>query len=277
MRLDRPTGYMLLFYPISFSLLFFGELNVDLFYLMIIFFIGSIVMRSAGCIINDLFDQDIDRITIRTQLRPLVTNKITITNAILCLIILLFIGIIILTRLNLPSIILGVLIIPLVILYPLAKRFFFIPQVVLAITYNWGCFIAWVSIGAPSEIYLIMLLYLSMVSWTIIYDTVYATQDEIDDKKMLLNSSAILFGSSKMLILNCLILIQYFLLIFIGFNQNFNLLYFIIILVIFLLNFLDINLIWKNSPTNAGKYFKRNNYYGFLILLSIIIGGHFYV
>ena len=277
MRLDRPTGFMLLFYPMSISLLVFSEFNLELFNLMTLFFCGSIVMRSAGCIINDLFDRDIDKLTSRTQSRPLVTNKISITNSIICLIILLIVGLFILSRLNLTSIILGIAISPLVILYPLAKRYFIIPQLVLAITYNWGCFIAWTSIGSPSKFNLILILYLSMVIWTIIYDTVYATQDEVDDKKMFLNSSAILFGKQKTFILNCLVLIQYLLLVFLGFFLNFNFVYHIIILGIFLINTLDINLIWKNSAVNAGKYFKRNNYYGFLILMSIIIGNQIYV
>ena len=155
-------------------------------------------MRSAGCIINDLLDRDIDIKVQRTQTRPLVSNSLTIKKSIISLIILLSIGLIVLTQLNLPSIILALVIVPLVFLYPLAKRYFFLPQFILAFTYNWGCFIGWSSLDSPSSFSDVSLLFVSLILWTVIYDTVYATQDEEDDKKLSLKSSAILFGNSKL-------------------------------------------------------------------------------
>ena len=277
MRLDRPIGYILLFYPICFSIFAFSSLDTEVLILLILFLIGSIVMRSAGCIINDLLDRDIDIKVQRTQTRPLVSNSITIKNSIIGLIILLSIGLIILTQLNFPSIILALVIVPLVFLYPLAKRFFFLPQFILAFTYNWGCLIGWSSLESPSSFSDVSLLFISLILWTIIYDTVYATQDEEDDKKLSLKSSAILFGSRKLIILNCLLIAMYTFLMFFGKNLGFNFLYFALLTFLLVLNLIDLNYIWKNDPLKSGSYFKRNNYYGIFLLLSIIIGSQFNV
>ena len=277
MRLDRPIGYILLFYPICFSIVAFSDLNLKIVSLLIIFLIGSIVMRSAGCIINDLLDRDIDNKVRRTQNRPLVSNSLSIKNSIILLIILLSIGLIVLTQLNLPSIILALVIVPLVFLYPLAKRYFFLPQFVLAFTYNWGCFIGWTSLDSPSSFKEISILFLSLVLWTIIYDTVYATQDEDDDRKLSLKSSALLFGKYKLVILNFLIIIMYSLLMLFGKNLGFNFLFFIFLTLQLILNLMDLNYIWKNDSLRSGFYFNRNNYYGIFLLLSIIIGSQFNV
>ena len=277
MRLDRPIGFILLFYPICFSIVAFSDLNLKIVTLLIIFFIGSLVMRSAGCIINDLLDRDIDNKVHRTQTRPLVSNALSIKNSIICLIALLSIGLFVLLQLNLSSIILALVIVPLVFLYPLAKRYFFLPQFVLAFTYNWGCLIGWSSLESPSRFTEILLLFFSLVLWTITYDTVYATQDEDDDKKLSLNSSALLFGKHKMVILNFLIVLMYSLLMLFGKNLGFNFLFFIFLTLQLILNLTDLNYIWKNDPLKSGSYFKRNNYYGIFLLLSIIIGSHFNV
>ena len=277
MRLDRPIGFILLFYPICFSIVAFSDLNLKIVTLLIIFFIGSIVMRSAGCIINDLLDRDIDNKVHRTQTRPLVSNALSIKNSIICLFVLLSIGLFVLLQLNFPSIILALVIVPLVFLYPLAKRYFFLPQFVLAFTYNWGCLIGWSSLESPSRFTEILLLFFSLVLWTITYDTVYATQDEDDDKKLSLNSSALLFGKYKMVILNFLIVLMYSLLMLFGKNLGFNFLFFIFLTLQLILNLTDLNYIWKNDPLKSGSYFKRNNYYGIFLLLSIIIGSHFNV
>ena len=277
MRLDRPIGFILLFYPICFSIVAFSDLNLKIVTLLIIFFIGSIVMRSAGCIINDLLDRDIDNKVHRTQTRPLVSKALSIKNSIICLIALLSIGLFVLLQLNLPSIILALVIVPLVFLYPLAKRYFFLPQFVLAFTYNWGCLIGWSSLESPSRFTEILLLFFSLVAWTITYDTVYATQDEDDDKKLSLNSSALLFGKHKMVILNFLLVLMYSLLMLFGKNLGFNFLFFIFLTLQLILNLIDLNYIWKNDPLKSGSYFKRNNYYGIFLLLSIIIGSHFNV
>ena len=236
MRLDRPIGFLLLFYPISFSLVSQSNYDYELLKYFILFFIGSVVMRSAGCVINDILDKKIDKKVKRTQSRPLASSKLTILKACVTLVILLLIGLLILINLNMPSIVLGFLIIPLVILYPLAKRFFALPQLILAMTYNWGCMIGWVAISSPYNFNNIFILYLSLVIWTIVYDTIYAVQDEEEDRKMNLYSTALLFGSKKLLIINSLIIIQYFLLIVFGSKMDYGITFYAIIVLISLLN-----------------------------------------
>jgi 4-hydroxybenzoate polyprenyltransferase len=137
--------------------------------------------------------------------------------------------------------------------------------------------IGWSSLESPSRFTEILLLFFSLVLWTITYDTVYATQDEDDDKKLFLNSSALLFGKYKMVILNFLIVLMYSLLMLFGKNLGFNFLFFIFLTLQLILNLTDLNYIWKNDPLKSGSYFKRNNYYGIFLLLSIIIGSHFNV
>ena len=277
MRLDRPTGYLLLFYPISFSLVSYSQIHYSSLKFLVLFFIGSVAMRSAGCIINDILDIKIDQKVDRTKSRPLASSELSFASAYFLLAILLIVGLLVLINLNLPSIILSLIIIPLVVLYPLAKRYFVLPQIILAMTYNWGCIIGWATINSPYNFQIIFLLYLSLVIWTLVYDTVYAVQDQEDDKKMNLYSSAIFFGLRRKAILNILIMIQYSLLIIYGSRLNYDLIFYLVIILILFINLIDINLVWKNHPDNSGKYFRRNNYYGFFILLSIILGSQFNV
>ena len=137
--------------------------------------------------------------------------------------------------------------------------------------------IGWSSSNSHGSFSDVFLLFISLILWTLIYDTVYATQDEEDDKKLSLKSSAILFGKYKIIILNSLIMIMYGFLMFFGKNLGFNFIYFIFLSLLLALNLIDLNYIWKNDPLKSGSYFKRNNYYGIFLLLSIIIGSQFNV
>ena len=137
--------------------------------------------------------------------------------------------------------------------------------------------IGWSSSNSHNSFSDVFLLFISLILWTLIYDTVYATQDEEDDKKLSLKSSAILFGKYKIIILNVLIMIMYGFLMFFGKNLGFNFIYFIFLSLLLALNLIDLNYIWKNDAVKSGSYFKRNNYYGIFLLLSIIIGSQFNV
>ena len=277
-RLDKPIGFLLLFYPIGFVLASSGNIaSNNVLVLLLMFFLGSIIMRSAGCIVNDLIDTDIDKKVIRTKGRALASSKISIKNALILLLALLVIGFLILIQLNFEAIILGIVITPLIALYPLAKRFFILPQFILALTYNWGCFIGWAALGSNIPFSSICILYTSLIFWTLTYDTIYATQDENEDKDLNLYSSTLLFGSKKVIILNIMIITKYFLIIFYGTSLDFGILFKILIITIFIINLIDINFIWKNKPEKASSYFSRNNYYGISLLFSIIIGSHFNV
>ena len=276
-RLDRPIGFLLLFYPASFALAATNIPFIDLMNYLFLFLLGSIIMRSAGCIANDFFDIKFDKQVARTQDRALASSKISILRAFVIFLILMSMGLIVLIQFNSQSIIIGFLITPLVVLYPLAKRFFIFPQLILGLIYNWGIFIAWTSTGSNYPFKSILILYFSTVLWTIVYDTIYATQDEKDDRNLNLYSSTMIIKKQRPILLAIIGFIQFSLLIVFGFIMKLNILFFIIISSISLRYIYDIIYIWSDNSSKSGDFFKRNNYYGFLILLSIIIGNQLYV
>ena len=273
-RLDRPIGFMLLFYPVSFGLSVSSKISFDFIIFISLFFLGSIIMRSAGCVINDLWDKNIDVRIERTKERPLASGEISIFKAIISLIILLFIGFLILIQFNLQTIMLGVIILPLVFLYPLAKRFFFLPQLILGLIYNWGVFVGWSAYGFVVDFKIMLLLYFSCVIWTIVYDTIYATLDDLEDRQIGIYSSSILFGAHKRTILNILIISQFILLIILGNYFSYSYYYFILVSSLGIVMILDINFIWNNLTNNSLSFFKRNNLYGAIILIAFIIGNN---
>ncbi len=186
-------------------------------------------------------------------------------------------GLIVLIQFNLQSIFIGFLITPLVLLYPLAKRFFIFPQLILGLIYNWGIFIAWTASGSSYSFKSILILYLSTVLWTIVYDTIYATQDEKDDRNLKLYSSTMIIKKRRPLVLAIIGFIQFLLVLVFGFMMKLNIIFFIMISSILIRYIYDILYVWSDNASKSGDFFKRNNYYGFLILLSIIIGNQLYV
>ena len=268
-RLNKPIGFMLLLWPCWFSLAYleFSQQSLIIYY--ILFFIGSVIMRSAGCIINDLIDQDIDSKIERTASRPLASKKITNFNAIIFLSILLIIGLLILLQFKPQSILVGLLCTPLIILYPLMKRITFWPQLFLGIIFNWGVIICSVEFfGTVTKEYLI--LYLACVLWTVGYDTIYAYQDLKDDKKNSIKSTAVLFeDKGKYLVITSYILM----LIFIGYlslNQTIEMLKLLVYFCIFI--YIIVNIIrWDHkSLQNSGKKFRQNNFFGAMIFLYLL-------
>ena len=276
-RLDRPIGFLLLFYPASFALAATNIILIDFIKYLFLFMLGSIIMRSAGCIANDFFDIKFDEQVARTKDRALASSKISILSAFVMFLFLMGMGLIVLIQFNSQSIFIGFLITPLVLLYPLAKRFFIFPQLILGLIYNWGVFIAWTSTGSIYSFKTIFILYLSTVVWTIIYDTIYATQDENDDRRLKLYSSTMIIKSKRTTVLAILGLFQFLLLIFFGFLMKFNVVFFILVSSVLLIYTLDIIYVWSNNSSKSSDFFRRNNYYGFLMLLSIIIGNQLYV
>ena len=226
-------------------------------------------MRSAGCIINDLMDQDIDSKIERTATRPLASNKITNFNAIIFLFMLLIIGLLILLQFKTPSILVGLLCAPLIVLYPLMKRITFWPQLFLGIIFNWGVIICSVEFfGTITNEYLI--LYLACVLWTIGYDTIYAYQDLKDDKKNSIKSTAVLFeDKGKYLVLSSYTL-MFIMIGYLSFNQGIEMLKLLVYFSIFI--YIVINIIkWDHkSEQNSGKKFRQNNLFGAIIFLYLL-------
>jgi len=190
LRLDKPAGFLLLFFPCIYSVVSFYSTPLDLIYYAVFYFIGSIIMRGAGCIINDILDRHIDIKVARTASRPIASGEVSINQALGILSILLLIGLFLLTRLSTYAIQIGLLSFIGICLYPLAKRYSYFPQVFLACIFNIGAIIATANFleYIPVEAFLI---YIGCIFWTIGYDTVYGFMDINDDKKIGVKSLSI--------------------------------------------------------------------------------------
>ncbi|MCF8495089.1 MAG: 4-hydroxybenzoate octaprenyltransferase [Alphaproteobacteria bacterium] len=192
-RLDRPVGIWLLLLPGWWSLTLAGAFPArwDLFAL---FGAGAVVMRAAGCVINDLWDRDVDRRIERTRLRPLAAGDISVRAALCFLAALLLVGFLILLQMNGTTIFLGFLSLPLIVIYPLMKRWTWWPQAFLGLTFNFGALMGW-SAATGTLALPAFLLYVSGIFWTLGYDTVYAHQDRADDLIAGIKSTALKLGA----------------------------------------------------------------------------------
>ena len=178
-RLNKPIGFMLLFWPCSWGLAYAYYLNQNLnlfIYYLILFFLGSLLMRSAGCIFNDIIDKDFDNKVQRTKKRPIASGKITVKKSLFYVFILCFLAFLILIQFNNLTIMLGMGSMILAFAYPFMKRFTYWPQLFLGLTFNWGLVMAWTSITNEINVE-IVILYISAIFWTLGYDTIYGAQD----------------------------------------------------------------------------------------------------
>ena len=270
MRLNKPTGFLLLFWPCSWGMAYnlnFLPISSQWFYYLFLFFAGSILMRSAGCIYNDIVDKEIDKKVERTKNRPLAAGKINLRNAWILILILCFLSLIILFQFNNKTILFGLSVIIIVLLYPFAKRFTYWPQLILGIVFNFGIILSWLSLN-ENFITGIILLYLSGIMWTVGYDTIYALQDVVDDKKIGVKSLALLLDKKTYQFLYIIYTAQIFLLIFsLLLASNFSAILFLLSIP-YLLILRKIYLM-KNLK-NYLEVFQFNNYFGFLILLILL-------
>ena len=271
-RLNKPIGFMLLFWPCSWGLAYAFSLkqNVNLFLnYMILFFFGSILMRSAGCIFNDIVDKDFDKKVKRTQLRPIANNKITIKRALAYTSILCTLAFIILIQFNLFTILLGLGSMFLAFAYPFMKRITYWPQLFLGLTFNWGIIMAWAAFDNSISLE-IVLLYISAIFWTLGYDTIYGAQDMSDDEIIGLKSTSIKFKENiklfvSMSYITTILIIMYLFWESIKFNFfSFIFLLFSISLIYQIMKF-D-----KNNSNTCLKMFKLNNLSGLLLFMGIL-------
>jgi len=269
-RLDKPVGIFLLMWPCFFALAIIYELNNYNIYWFIYFFIGSFLMRAAGCIINDLVDINLDKKIDRTANRPLTSNKITIAEAFFILTILLISSFIILLEFNYRAILIGIASMPLVVIYPFLKRYTYWPQLGLGIVFNWGVFI--VSVQFMQNItFDFLLLYIGCVFWTLGYDTIYAYQDLKDDIKNNIKSTAVLFGDHGKKFVMFFYSIFLIIIGFIGFYSSKNFISLIVIILLIFAIGLYLNK-WKlNSITSSNNYFKFNNIIGLICFLYLFV------
>ena len=277
-RLKKPIGFMLLFWPCAWGLTiaynFQNSLNLYFFYI-ILFFLGSVLMRSAGCIVNDIFDKDFDKKVLRTKNRPIASEKISVKVAILFSCILCLLALIVLLNFNFFTIILALGSMPLAFIYPLMKRYTYWPQLFLGVTFNYGLILGWTSITGQIDL-IPIIFYLGAIFWTLGYDTIYGYQDIKDDEIIGLKSTSIKFKhKGKQFLLSCYFIFAS-ILILIGYMMNFSEYYYFFSVVIFFhLFFYQIKIFNQKKPTNCLIAFKSNNFLGILVFLNLLIGKNF--
>ena len=273
-RLKKPIGFMLLFWPCAWGLTLAYDFNKtldDYFFYLILFFLGSVLMRSAGCIVNDILDKEFDAKVFRTKNRPIASGKISIKLGILYAISLCLMALLVLINFNVLTIILALGSMPLAFTYPLMKRYTYWPQLFLGITFNYGLLLGWTAIQGQVNI-TVILFYLGAIFWTLGYDTIYGYQDIKDDEIIGLKSTSIKFkGKEKKFLFIC----YSFLLIFFiigGYLMKFNFAYFFFLLFPFLhLFFYQIKNFNFNDPEKCLKIFRSNNFFGLIIFVNILI------
>ncbi len=264
MRLHQPIGNWLLLWPCWWGIALAGSTDLALYAL---FALGAVVMRSAGCIINDMIDRDFDAQVERTKTRPLASGEVSMRQASLLLTLLLVIGLCVALLLGKSVLLWSLASLPLVAIYPLMKRITWWPQAFLGLTFNWGALVGWVAVHGEIAWPAIM-LYAACVFWTLGYDTIYAHQDKIDDAKVGVKSTARRLGkSTKPFVLICYG-------IFIG-------IFYIIVSpekwALFCLSCAALHLLWQalsvnlENPRSCKKTFSTNALMGWLLLLSIIL------
>lgn len=196
-RLDRPIGTWLLLLPCWWSLVLAApQISVTPLWYALLFAIGAVVMRGAGCTINDILDRDLDAQVERTSIRPLPAGEVTLNQAIAFTIVQCLIGLAVLVQFNVETITIGILSLALVVTYPLMKRVTWWPQLFLGLTFNWGIFVGWMAIEGTLA-WQLFTIYLGAVFWTLGYDTIYAHQDIADDEKVGVKSSARRLGDAS--------------------------------------------------------------------------------
>ncbi len=274
-RLKKPIGYMLLFWPCAWGLTLVYNFNDGLqiyFYYLLLFFLGSVLMRSAGCIVNDILDRKYDKEVSRTKDRPIASGKISVKVGVFYALILCSLAFLVLINFNNLTIFLALASMPLAFTYPLMKRFTYWPQLFLGITFNYGLLLGWASISEKLDI-IPLIFYIGAIFWTLGYDTIYGFQDIKDDEIIGVKSTSIKFkGSAKIFLILCYLLLTASLLIG-GFLMSFNQLYFLFIIIpITHLFFYQIKNFDTQNPSSCLKVFKSNNYLGIIVFCNILIG-----
>ena len=270
-RLDKPIGFMLLFWPCSWGLAYAYTVdqNFILFlYYLILFFCGSVLMRSAGCIVNDIVDKDFDKKVNRTKFRPIASGKITVKHSLAYALVLCVIALFILIQFNFFTIMLGMGSMFFAFSYPFMKRITYWPQLFLGFTFNWGIIMAWTAVNNSISMDIII-LYVSAIFWTLGYDTIYGAQDLSDDEIIGLKSTAIKFKKYLKLFVFITYFITVLLLSYLFFNQiGLNTFSFFLLLFGISL-FYQIMSLKEKRRENYLNIFKLNNFSGLLLFLTI--------
>ena len=273
-RLDKPIGYMLLFWPCLWGLTiaynFENNSNTYFFYL-ILFFLGSVFMRSAGCIVNDIVDRNYDKKVLRTKSRPIASEKISVKLGFFYIVVLCLLALLVLLQFNKSTIILGLASMPLAFSYPYVKRLTYWPQLFLGITFNYGLLIGWTSIQENLSL-IPIIFYIGAIFWTLGYDTIYGYQDIKDDEIIGIKSTSIKFKNNPKKFLSLCYLTTLSSIIIAGLYMNFNNGYFLFLLIPAIHMFFQLKKLDIENGENCLKIFKSNNMLGLIIFINLLTG-----
>ena len=272
-RLNKPIGFLLLFWPCAWGLTlgyYFNNETTTYLKYIILFFLGSVLMRSAGCIFNDIVDRDLDKKVERTKDRPIASGKISVLESFVYVIVLCFLAFLILLQFNKLTIILGMSSMILAFTYPFMKRITYWPQLFLGLTFNWGIIMGWAALTNYISIEP-FLLYISAIFWTLGYDTIYGLQDMHDDEMIGVKSTSIKFKNNpKVFVGSCYCLCVLFILImFFMMEINKYILFFSIPFITSL--FYQIKIFDIENSKSCLAMFKFNNYSGILNFIFIFL------
>lgn len=226
-------------------------------------------MRSAGCVINDVWDRNLDRAVARTATRPLASGEVTLPEAGVVLTTLLAGGLAVLTQFNVYTILLGASSMALVVIYPAMKRVTYVPQLVLGLAFNWGALLGYPALMGHQDWSVVVPLYVSGVVYTIIYDTIYAHQDASDDRKVGIKSTALLFGDNTKSVLSMLTVLQYAALAQVGVTSDLGVLFWTGGVLSLLYTARMIYKVNINNTQSCAKWFKSSQNIGWLIVAGL--------
>lgn len=270
MRLNKPIGIFLLLWPTLWALWIAGHGTPDL-KIVLIFISGVVLMRSAGCIINDIADRNFDGHVARTRERPLVTGAVTVKGALVLFASLAVIAFLLVLQLNTLTIALSFVAVALAIVYPFVKRFSYLPQLVLGAAFAWSVPMAFAA-QTNSVPALAWLVYLIALLLPVMYDTIYAMVDREDDLQVGVKSTAILFGKYDVYIVGMLQAIIVLLFLFLGMLLHFGIIFYSTVFIATLLFIYQLYLIRDREPAKCFQAFLNNNWVGLVIFLGIVAG-----
>jgi len=270
-RLNKPIGFLLLFWPCIWGLTLGYNFNNNTFtYIkfIILFFLGSVLMRSAGCIFNDIVDKDFDKKVKRTKNRPIASGKISIVESLVYVILLCLISFIILLQFNKLTIILGMSSMILAFSYPFMKRITYWPQLFLGLTFNWGIIMGWSSM-MDNISFQPILLYFAAIFWTLGYDTIYGLQDIYDDEIIGIKSTSIRFKKNTKLFVGICYSLFVSIILILSFMMNLDIILFFTSILFILSLLYQIKIFKVSYPDTCLRAFKANNLTGFLVFIFL--------
>lgn len=269
MRIDKPIGIWLLLWPTLWALWLAGEGTPDQG-LFVVFLLGVFIMRSAGCVLNDYVDRNVDPYVERTRNRPIASGRVAPTEALVLFVSLSLVAVGLATMLNRPAQLLAIVAGGLTVAYPFVKRFVSIPQFILGVAFGWAVPMAFAAeTGEIPE--LAWLVFGTAVIWAVIYDTFYAMVDREDDLKVGVKSTAILFGEVDLFVIAGLQLLMLLALALIGARANLSLWYYLSVFIAGLMMAYHLWLARDRRPTRCFAAFLHNHYIGLTVFIGIVL------